>query len=79
MPGLTIEACDDAAACVKAFEAQAAVAHTPLLSVVWLKGWDPNECALVKSMQATLPYLLQGTDFYDGTHVVCNDTLHRPP
>jgi hypothetical protein len=25
-------------------------------------------------MRAKLPYLMEGTDFYDGTHVVCNDT-----
>ena len=69
--GLTIEACDDAAECVAAFAAQAAVAHPPLLSVMWLKGADPAECAIAKEMRAKLPYLLEGTDFYDGTHVVC--------
>ena len=50
------------------------MAHKPLVSVMWLKGSDPAECANAKAMRAKLPYLLEGTDFYDGTHVVCNGT-----
>jgi hypothetical protein len=38
--GLTIEACDDEAQCLAWFEAQAAVAHQPPRSVLWLKGND---------------------------------------
>ena len=71
--GLTIEACDNSTECLASFEAQAAVSHKPLLSVMWLKGSDPAECANAKLMRAALPYLLEGTDFYDGTHVVCKD------
>ena len=69
--GLTIEACNDAAECVASFVAQAAVAYLPLLSVMWLKGSNTAECANAREMRAKLPYVLEGTDFYDGTHVVC--------
>ena len=72
--GLTIEACDNAAECIEGFSAQAAVAHRPLLSVMWLKGSDPAECANAKQMRLKLPFLMEGTDFYDGTHVVCNSS-----
>ena len=41
------------------------------MSVVWLKGDDPKECAKAKTLRQRLPFLLEGTDFYDGTHVVC--------
>ena len=68
---LTIEACTNATECIAGFAAQAAVAHKPLLAVMWLKGSDPAECANAKEMRAKLPFLLEGTDFYDGTHVVC--------
>ena len=71
--GLTIEACNDAAQCVASFKAQAAVAHKPLLSVMWLKGSDPAECANAAALRKQLPFLLEGTDFYDGTHVVCSN------
>eukprot|EP00037_Helgoeca_nana_P017593 m.166683 g.166683 ORF g.166683 m.166683 type:complete len:155 (-) comp24057_c0_seq4:120-584(-) len=72
--GITIEMCADADECLSSFKEQAAVAHTPLLSVMWLKGEGgaiPNECAIAAKMRAELPYLLEGTDFYDGTHVTC--------
>jgi hypothetical protein len=72
--GFTIEACNNATECIASFRAQAAVAHKPLLSVMWLKGSDPAECANAREMREKLPFLLEGTDFYDGTHVVCNDT-----
>eukprot|EP00935_MAST-01C_sp_MAST-1C-sp1_P000831 g831.t1 len=72
--GLTIEACDNPSDCVRHFEAQSAVAHRPLVSVMWLKGNNPSECAIASQMRKQLPYLLEGTDFYDGTHVVCNST-----
>jgi hypothetical protein len=76
--GLTIEACDNAANCMKSFSAQAAVAHKPSLSVMWLKGSDPAECANAKELRMKLPYLLEGTDFYDGTHVVCGNYSRDP-
>jgi len=76
--GITIEACDDEAQCAEWFAAQAAVAHAPPLSVVWLKGSSAEECATAALLRERFPFLLEGTDFYDGTHVVCNNaTLSR--
>ena len=71
--GITIEACDDEAQCAEWFAAQAAVAHAPPLSVMWLKGSSPEECATAARLRKRFPFLLEGTDFYDGTHVVCNN------
>jgi hypothetical protein len=60
------------------FEAQAAVAHAPPLGVLWLKSGSATECASAAKLRARLPWLLEGTDFYDGGHVVCNHTdAHR--
>ena len=72
--GLTIEACDEESVCAAKFAAQAKVAHAPMVSVMWLKGSSPNECSNAASLRARFPFLLEGTDFYDGTHVVCNHT-----
>jgi hypothetical protein len=75
--GLTIEACDSSETeeqCVERFGAQAAVAAAPNVSVIWLKGSDPQECAIAARLRARFPFMLEGTDFYDGTHVVCNHT-----
>ena len=56
------------------FEAQAAVAHPPQLGVVWLKSGSPAECASAATLRERFPWLLEGTDFYDGGHVICNRT-----
>lgn len=78
--GITIEACDEEAQCARWFAAQAAVAHAPPLSVMWLKGSSKEECATAARLRGRFPFLLEGTDFYDGTHVVCNNnTLAVPP
>ena len=71
--GLTIED-EDEGNVMAWFEAQAAVAHTPLVGVLWLKSGTPAECASAAQLRRMFPWLLEGTDFYDGGHVVCNHT-----
>jgi hypothetical protein len=76
--GLTIEACENVSNCEAAFKKQAEATRAANLApvgVVWLKGDDPQECAKVKGLRQKLPFLLEGTDFYDGTHVVCPNEL----
>jgi hypothetical protein len=49
------------------------------LSVLWLthsNSMSPVEqCAFARKMQALYPWVQQGTDFFDGSHVVCNGTV----
>ena len=50
------------------------MAHAPPLGVVWLKSGTPAECTSAAQLRKKFPWLLEGTDFYDGSHVVCNHT-----
>jgi hypothetical protein len=34
-----------------------------------------QQCTLVHDMQAQYPFLYAGTDFFDGSHIVCNNTV----
>ena len=49
------------------------------LSVLWLthsNAMSPTEqCAFAVKTQQMYPFVQQGTDFFDGSHIVCNDTL----
>lgn len=75
--GITIEmeSCQNATLCDAALAGQQAVAAKPDVSVMWLTHAEvvppAEQCARVKAAQAKFPYLLAGTDFFDGSHVVC--------
>ena len=68
--------------CGAALSGQYAVTSSALgresLSVLWLThshSMPPtDQCAFAKEMQATYPWVQQGTDFFDGSHIVCNET-----
>jgi hypothetical protein len=49
------------------------------LSVLWLthsNEMSPNEqCTFAKKMQDMYPFVQEGTDFFDGSHIVCNSTV----
>ena len=76
--GITVEmeACLDPESCMDAVVGQAAVSVSPLTTVMWLthsEAMPPaQQCAAVAKMQAQLPYVFAGTDFFDGSHVVCS-------
>eukprot|EP00946_MAST-07B_sp_MAST-7B-sp1_P000086 g86.t1 len=48
------------------------------LSVLWLthsESMKPkDQCDFVKKMQTEFPFVQQGTDFFDGSHIVCNSS-----
>ena len=92
LSGLTIEleACTPARggnkSCAAALGAQHAVAQIAgheSLSILWLTHSEQmspaDQCAFAARMQAEYPWLQQGTDFFDGSHVVCNGTSTREP
>ena len=65
--------------CTDASLAQAAV--TPIavhLGVFWLTHSEAmpakEQCERVAAMQKILPWMRQGTDFFDRSHIVCNGT-----
>jgi hypothetical protein len=33
------------------------------------------QCAQVARIQAAMPWVQAGTDFFDGSHIVCNETV----
>ena len=85
--GLTIEmeACTGSNydRCVATLIAQHNVSVQPAFAILWLTGESASnpaatQCARVAQMQAQLPWVLVGTDFYDGSHVVCNHTFGIP-
>lgn len=75
--GLTIEmeSCLDEESCTNALLAQNAVARSPSVSVLWLthsESMPPQEqCQRAQQMQQMYPWIQAGTDFFDGSHVVC--------
>ena len=82
--GLTIEMESCAGSnyhrCVETLMAQHNVSEQPAFAILWLTGESPSnpaaaQCARVSQMQAQLPWVMVGTDFYDGSHVVCNHTF----
>ena len=50
--------------------------HGPLLRRDEERGraFPVRMVAVAASLRQQFPFLLEGTDFYDGTHVVCNHT-----
>ena len=87
LSGLTIEleACTPAnggnKSCAAALGAQhtvSQIAGHESVSVLWLTHSEQmspaDQCAFAAEMQAKYPWLQQGTDFFDGSHVVCNST-----
>jgi len=81
LSGLTIEmeACLDEGACTNAMLGQADVTATlgrAPTSVFWLTHSEvmppAQQCAEVAAWQAAHPWILAGTDFFDGSHVVCS-------
>ena len=66
--------------CIAFLEAQHKVSVLPAMSVMWLTGESAAnpaaaQCKRVAEIQAKLPYVMAGTDFYDGSHVTCNPTV----
>jgi hypothetical protein len=78
--GITVEmeSCTDLEACTDAIVGQSAVAMEPQVSVLWLthsEAMPPNQqCSRAAKFQSQYPFILAGTDFFDGSHVVCNST-----
>ncbi len=64
-----------ACACLREAEGQLAVAVPPAVGIMWLTHSEvmpgPEQCVRVAQLQATFPWLRAGTDFFDGSHVVC--------
>jgi len=79
--GLTIEmeACIDQLSCMNALIGQKSVSPDAAVSVLWLthsEAMPPAEqCQRVQQFQWQMGWLLAGTDFFDGSHIVCNNTL----
>lgn len=76
--GLTIEmeSCVNVSSCEEQLEAQHNVSASPAMAVLWLTGSSPSnppakQCARVAQIQQKLPYVIAGTDFYDGSRVTC--------
>ena len=79
---LEMEACTAAHGgtnkCADALGAQATTTktagHTPL-SVLWLTHSESmpaeKQCQAVASLQRQYPFVQAGTDFFDGSHIVC--------
>eukprot|EP00295_Goniomonas_pacifica_P046131 CAMPEP_0175911126 /NCGR_PEP_ID=MMETSP0108-20121206/8031_1 /TAXON_ID=195067 ORGANISM="Goniomonas pacifica, Strain CCMP1869" /NCGR_SAMPLE_ID=MMETSP0108 /ASSEMBLY_ACC=CAM_ASM_000204 /LENGTH=346 /DNA_ID=CAMNT_0017233359 /DNA_START=1 /DNA_END=1041 /DNA_ORIENTATION=- len=79
LDGLTIEmeSCLDSKSCDTAIMGQRAASRgggSPL-SIMWLTHSETmppaEQCKRVAEMQVKFPFLLGGTDFFDGSHVVC--------
>jgi hypothetical protein len=83
LDGITIEmeACLDVRACTDAMLGQAAASAAAARpgsapsSVFWLTHAEamppPQQCNNVSAWQAAYPWILAGTDFFDGSHIVC--------
>lgn len=78
--GITVEmeACQEWSTCLDALEGQHAVSVEPAASVLWLTHSEEmpasKQCSLVSAAQKQLSYVAAGTDFFDGSHIVCNNT-----
>jgi hypothetical protein len=65
--------------CLATVEAQYKISVQPAMAIMWLTGESASnpaaaQCARVAQIQAQLPWVMEGTDFYDGSHVTCNRT-----
>jgi len=78
--GLTIEmeACLDLKECTDALMESKRVGFQPPLSVLWLTHSESmpgkQQCERAALIQSQMPWVQVGTDFFDGSHVVCNNT-----
>lgn len=78
--GLTLEmeACVDLQKCVDALNESKSVSKKPNLSVLWLTHSEAmtaeDQCTNVAQLQHRFPFVQVGTDFFDGSHIVCNNT-----
>jgi len=78
--GLTLEmeACVDIQKCIDALEESKLVSKKPNLSVLWLTHSEAmtaeDQCNNVATLQNQFPFVQVGTDFFDGSHIVCNNT-----
>jgi len=74
---LEMEACEDAKVCTDALLGQFAVTENSnaAISILWLTHSEvmpPSEqCQLVAQWQSKMPWVFAGTDFFDGSHIVC--------
>jgi len=79
--GLTIEmeACLDLKECTDALMESKRVGFQPPLSVLWLTHSESmpgkQQCERAALIQSQMPWVQVGTDFFDGSHVVCNNTV----
>lgn len=79
--GLTIEmeSCLDLKDCTKALMESKKVGFQPPLSVLWLTHSESmpakQQCERAALIQSELDWVQVGTDFFDGSHVVCNNTV----
>jgi len=79
--GLTIEmeACLDRAACEGALIESAKVGAKPSISALWLTHSEAmsaeEQCLTAATIQSNLPFVQVGTDFFDGSSIVCNNTI----
>lgn len=59
-------------------EGQLAVSVKPPVGVMWLTHSEvmppAEQCSRVAALQQQFNFLYAGTDFFDGSHVVCNAT-----
>ena len=70
------------ARCVATLEAQHKVSVSnglKAMSIMWLTGESianpaAAQCVRVAKIQQRMPWVMEGTDFYDGSHVICNRT-----
>jgi len=75
--GITIEmeSCTNDLQCHNALLGQKGVSVDPSVGILWLthsEAMPPaQQCAKVSQYQKEMPWLLAGTDFFDGSHVVC--------
>lgn len=78
--GLTLEmeACVNITNCINALNESQSLSMKPNLSVLWLTHSEAmsaeDQCTNVAILQNQYDFIQVGTDFFDGSHVVCNNT-----
>jgi len=72
---LEMESCLDTKVCTDALLGQYSVHPNGALSILWLTHSEvmppAEQCQLVAQWQAQMPWIFAGTDFFDGSHIVC--------
>jgi len=73
---LEMEACLETKVCMDALQGQYSVHPNGALSILWLTHSEvmpPSEqCQLVAQWQAQMPWIFAGTDYFDGSHILCS-------